>query len=691
MMKTVARGSSLLMTALIASGCGSNARSNASTSTGGGGNSSAGSTAVAGSTSVGGQLAGGTNGGGMGGTVAGGSAGQDQGGASAGAGGSAPLTCPAPPAPNDAYTVNTDGVTFKLNPGLVKVQVCQSDIVRVEYTTAAAIPAVSSLSVNNAWATPSFCVAEVAGTVVITTTRMKAKVDIKTGVVTYTDLADKVVLAEDSKMLTPATVEGVKTNKVQSVFNSPADEALFGLGQHQDSVVNRKGTTRHILNVNTEINIPLLVSNKGYGVLWDNYSTSDFFGGDSNNTKYRYVSEAGDLVDYYFFYGPSIDQVIAGYRTATGAAPMFPKWAYGLFQSKDKYGSQAEILAVKDGYRNNDIPVDVIVQDWDYWSPYAWGSHFMDESRYPDPATLISDLHAANVHTMISIWPLYETVNPQRKTGELDNYNALDGIKALLPSSGTHHFYDTFNADARKLVYQQIYDRLLGKYGWDAIWAEQYRTAGVSRPGQCSLGRHGAGQGRVLHQRLPATAQQGSVRRLALGRPQAKTRLRADAQRVCRAAALRHRVLVRRHQLRFWDVHQAGAGGPELPVVGHAVLDDRHRWLLRTRPGLEPYREQRAFYALVRVWHFLFDLSCPRRWRARALRQPVERHDQGDLAEVRHAAIPTDAVHLFLGLESDGRGLHDPAPLGFRLSRRPCRLQHQGSVHVRSGVLGQIR
>jgi alpha-D-xyloside xylohydrolase len=178
------------------------------------------------------------------------------------------------------------------------------------------------------------------------------------------------------------------------------------------------------------------------------------------------------MVDYYFFYGPTIDQVVAGYRTATGAAPMFPKWAYGLFQSKDKYGSQSELLAVKDGYRNNRIPLDVIVQDWDYWNPYSWGSHFMDEARYPSPATLMSNLHSANVHGMISIWPEYEYVASPRKAGDQDNYNALNAIGALYPSGGTHHFYDTFNASARTLVYRQIYDRLIGNYGWDGIWAD---------------------------------------------------------------------------------------------------------------------------------------------------------------------------------------------------------------------------
>jgi len=432
-------------------------------------NAGQGGGAVAGAGAAGAAAGAGGSGGSAGASA---SAGAGSGG-QAGAGGSV-LTCPAP-ATSTAYVVDASGVTFTLSAGRMKLQVCKEDIIRVTYATGTTLPAKASLSVSNTWATPTpFCVAEAGGTVTITTARLKAKVNTTSGLVSYTDLSDNLILSEDSKSLTPATVEGVATNKVQTVFNSPTSEGLFGLGQHQDSIMNFKGKNEHLLNANTQINIPMLVSSKGYGVFWDNYSTSDFTGGESSNTKYRYASEAGDLVDYYFFYGPKLDQVVALYRTATGAAPLFPKWAYGLFNSKDHYGSTSELLAVKNSYRTGNIPVDVIVQDWDYWDPYAWGSHFMDESRYPDPASLVTQMHAANIHLMISVWPVYQQVSPVKKAGEMDNFNALNAINALLPTSatGTHRFYDTFNAEARTLVYQQTYDRLLGKYGWDAIWAD---------------------------------------------------------------------------------------------------------------------------------------------------------------------------------------------------------------------------
>jgi len=374
-----------------------------------------------------------------------------------------------------SYRTEAGGVTFTLNHGVMRTVVCREDIIRVEYAPGVTLPVKTSLVVNKVWGKSTFRVKEDPDFVTVATSRIKVKVKKSTGAITFTDSQDNVLLAEDnenSKSVTPAVVSGVNTNTITTLFQSPVDEALYGLGQHQNSVLNYKGAKQHILNVNTEINIPVLVSNKGYGIYWDNTSESQFSGDVLNNTEYRYTSQCGDQVDYYFFYGPSIDKVVSLYRAATGAAPLMPKWAYGLFQSKDKYSSQAELLKVKDGYRDNNIPVDCIVQDWNYWNPYAWGSHIMDPARYPNPAGLLSELHKANVHGMISIWPVYESVSTPKMTGEDTNFNEINSIGAFYASGGSHHFYDTFNDKARALVFKQINDDLLGKYGWDGIWAD---------------------------------------------------------------------------------------------------------------------------------------------------------------------------------------------------------------------------
>jgi alpha-D-xyloside xylohydrolase len=443
--------------------------------TGGGGSGGTGGVLTGGSVGTGGLGGGGLGGtggtsasggtGALGGGGLGGSAGEATGGVPA-TGGAPTVDCPAPVLTGDHHTTDETGVTFTLDGGLQRLDVCQADIIRVRYTTEGSLPDKTSLSVNAQWGTPSFCVTEDAGIVTITTVRMKAKVETSTGAVSYTDLDDGVVLQEEGKNTTPTTVEGVSTNRIETSFASPTDEALFGLGQHQDNVMNRKGTDRHIENHNTEINVPLLVSNRGYGLFWDNYSASDFYGGEAGNTRYRYVSEAGEAVDYYFFYGPSMDEVVARYRRTTGTAPMFPKWAYGLFHSKDKYESQNEILSVLSGYRDNDIPVDCIVQDWAYWEPQAWGSHVMDSSRYPDPEGLVNQFHDANVHGMISIWPVYQDMNNP-------NFDELNAAGGLLPGGTSgHQFYDTYSAEAREIAWRQQNEQLFSRYGWDGIWAD---------------------------------------------------------------------------------------------------------------------------------------------------------------------------------------------------------------------------
>ncbi len=483
--------SSLASLALFAAACSQG--SGAGTGDDGGNGDTAGSTSSGGATNS--STSSGSSGGTSGETSGSTSASTSSGGAtgssstSSGSGGASdggtmdatadvemPLECGAPPA-NSAFAVDASGVTFALSTGQLRLQVCTDDIVRVEYTTASSIPMKTSLSVNATWGTPSFCVSESGGNVTITTKDMTAIVATATGLVSFGDVTGHVLLSEASKKLTPATVESTSTNTVATAWSSPADEALFGLGQRKDSTVNRKGQGGfQMLNSNGWIYIPLLVSNKGYGVYWDNPSTTQFTGNASGNTQYSFSSETGDMVDYYFLNGPKIDQVIAGYRTTTGAPPLFPKWAYGLFQSHDHYQSSQDLINVDHGYRTNNIPVDVIVQDWDYWNPYVWGSQLMDPSRYPDPASTVKQLHMDNIHTMISIWPLYQTRNPATPmvTGELDPFNALNALNALYPdtSGGLYHFYDTFNSMARATAYQYDYSRLLGPDGWDAIWAD---------------------------------------------------------------------------------------------------------------------------------------------------------------------------------------------------------------------------
>ncbi|WP_419788471.1 TIM-barrel domain-containing protein [Mucilaginibacter sp. SP1R1] len=376
------------------------------------------------------------------------------------------------------FKKEADGVSFTLDKGMLKIKVCTPDIIEVKYTILDSFSTNESLVVNNSWKQQtSFTVTDEGKSIVITTERLKVVVDKASNAISYLTKSGQVITSEDktdNKTMTASTIAGISVYNCSTQFNSPANEALFGLGCHPvDSLsINYKGRNQDMAIKYLTGAIPVLLSTKGYGLLWDNYSPSNFYGAEAANTKFKYASESGRQVDYYFFYGPDFDHIIDLYRTATGRAPMFPKWSFGLFQSQDRYLRQDEILKVKDNYRNNHIPVDAIVQDWYYWDPLPIGSHIMNPDRYPDPKAMVDELHKANMHTMISIWPVFGKGTP--------NFDALKSKGYLTNITWdnvvTHTFdtyYDAHNPKARDLYWQQARDSLVKRYGWDSWWVDQ--------------------------------------------------------------------------------------------------------------------------------------------------------------------------------------------------------------------------
>ncbi len=377
-----------------------------------------------------------------------------------------------------SYSKTALGVNFILDKGLMQVDVVSADVIRVRYTSLDAFADKQSLVVKAALPERSdFTVSENAKEIVITTARLKLVVNRATNAITYTDLSGQPILAEagtDGKSMQPVTIVGDATYTCETRFNSPKDEALFGLGCHPlDSLsINYKGRNQSMLIKYLTGAIPVLLSTRGYGLLWDNYSASKFYGAEEGNTQFRYESESGNMIDYYFFFGPSFDHIIGSFRDLTGKAPMYPKWAFGLFQSQDRYKTQAEILSVKDNYRNNHIPVDAVVQDWFWWSPLPIGSHVMNAERYPDPKAMIDELHRDHVHAMISIWPVFGKGTP--------NYDALQKMGGLTSITWDNFvtktfdtYYDAHNPGARDLYWEQARDSVVRRYGWDAWWVDQ--------------------------------------------------------------------------------------------------------------------------------------------------------------------------------------------------------------------------
>ena len=267
-------------------------------------------------------------------------------------------------------------------------------------------------------------------------------------------------LLNEKQLLKKISDEDVLT--IQQDFKWVDGEVLYGLGQFQNGIMNWRGSKIELYQQNKVAVSPMLVSTNGYGILWDNYSYTIF--NDTDEGSYIW-SEVADGINYYFIYGPEIDQVIGGYRTLTGKAPMFGKWAFGYIQSKERYKTQKELLRIVKKYRDQNIPLDIIVQDWKYWKKGQWGQKSFDEQRFPDPQKMITQLHDDyNVHIMISVWPSMDPSSP-------DYQEMVKNPGFLYRDDGKTDLYDAFNEKARKLYWEQAYNGLFSK-GIDAWWCD---------------------------------------------------------------------------------------------------------------------------------------------------------------------------------------------------------------------------
>jgi alpha-D-xyloside xylohydrolase len=187
-------------------------------------------------------------------------------------------------------------------------------------------------------------------------------------------------------------------------------------------------------------------------------------------------SEVADGIDYYVVYGPDLDDVVAGYRRLTGAAPMVPRWALGLWQSRQRYETAKQSLDVVKGFRKRRIPFDTIVQDWFYWKEDAWGSHEFDKVRFPDPDAWVRAIHDQHARLMISVWgkfyPGTKNFEAMRTQGFLYQRNLSEGLRDWVGNGGyPYTFYDAFNPEAGKLFWSQMNQALFSKK-MDAWWLD---------------------------------------------------------------------------------------------------------------------------------------------------------------------------------------------------------------------------
>ncbi len=521
---------------------------------------------------------------------------------------------------------------------LVRLQVVNDNIIRVQSTAEKAFPKKhKSLMIVDQKAKPQFSVKEEGGKVIVSAKNVRAEVEKKSGRVVFFDAQGKQLLKETAqqgktfkRFTVPEREIGVGTLTEQErnawtwhmQFDSPDDEAFYGLGQHQAEDFNYKGINEELYQYNTKVSIPFVISNKNYGLLWDSYSycrwgnPNDYQqlhraftiynkGGNKGSltgtyvdargkklvreedsiyfensetignlpkgfnlqgakvvyegflqapqtTDYHFIlyyagymrvfldgkevvterwrtawnpnswkftcnmvkgkktplriewepdggesycglraavpltkevqnrlsvwSEMARDMDYYFIAGNNFDEIISGYRTLTGKAQIMPKWVLGFWQSRERYKSSADIEQTLSEFRKRKVPVDNIVQDWNYWKLDSWGDHKFETSRYPNPQAMLDSVHAMGGRFMISVWPkFYCTVDNYKaldKKGWIYQQAVKDSIHDWLGFMGS--FYDAYDPGARKLFWKQMNERLYSKYkfGIDAWWMD---------------------------------------------------------------------------------------------------------------------------------------------------------------------------------------------------------------------------
>ena len=264
--------------------------------------------------------------------------------------------------------------------------------------------------------------------------------------------------------------------EVGASFAAPKDEHYYGLGQNQEGFFDRRGRVvhcEHDYNApgGQSVCVPFVVTNKGYGIVWDNPSktTVAFAIGDST----RWTSQVGQRVSFFVIAGKSYDEIYEGYRRLTGDVPMLPKSAYGYIQCKQRYTSQAEMMAVAQGYRSRHLPIDDLVIDWFHYT--KMGEMDMDPAKWPDPVAMNKQLHALNFHVMISVWPRFVPEDRYYATLLKNGWfqHLADGTPTNgLPYDRAGSDIDSSNPDARKWYWNVIKENYVAK-GFDAFWADE--------------------------------------------------------------------------------------------------------------------------------------------------------------------------------------------------------------------------
>lgn len=365
------------------------------------------------------------------------------------------------------YEKTEYGVKASLPNMSMEVQFYSPEIVRILKSPQNLENIPHSYSVVKTPGNTSFEVEKKGDDVVLKTRSIQVLLNMKTGQVEYADSVGNLLLEETEKgtQFTPVVYNKKSTYLVRQAFSLTPDEAIYGLGQQQGKM-NQRNQSVWLRQENMEIAIPFFQSTLGYGVFWDNAAYTMFT---DNTTETAFDSKAGSCVDYYFMYGGNSDKVIARMRELTGQVPMQALWTYGFWQSRERYTGQEELLDVVKKYRELQVPLDVIVQDWQYWGTDAanWNAIEFNNPKFPDAKKMVEDVHNMNAHIAISIWPTFGYKSKLYKTFEKKNMLLTE--LAGWPAEARP--YDPFNPEARQIYWEAIRDNMYS-IGIDAWWLD---------------------------------------------------------------------------------------------------------------------------------------------------------------------------------------------------------------------------
>ena len=456
-----------------------------------------------------------------------------------------------------------NGAVIHSAAGLVRVEVCSDSVIHIVAGPAASHPEKQLVpTVIQPCSSAKFTTSSDGPHDSVLTTKVKVEVDKQTGSVRFLTAGGNLVLSEQLRNgRTVSTAETLASSDgVRQEFLLSPGEALYGLGQHQEGFFDLRGIPVQLLQANSNIAIPFLISTNGYGLLWNNPALTEFnpateavridhdgvgtlqtgpegeygflLSGNyrdklrlsvdgkqivdlknmwlplsagakthlAANTTYKVIAEAGgdtklavrtpsdtmafqsqvgDAVDYYFLYGPEPKKVLAEYRDFTGTVPLLPRWAYGFWQCRERYSSQQQILDTAAEFRQRKIPVDVLVQDWQYWGKYGWNAMRFDETAYPNPTEMMIGLHRQDLHLVISVWAKFGAETAVDKEFVANNLVLKSAASAGEPGEAKEreNWADLFNPKAQKMFWNDI-NRNLFSAGLDGWWLDASEPEG---------------------------------------------------------------------------------------------------------------------------------------------------------------------------------------------------------------------